>query len=258
MKKIYRWVLWVVLWTAFPAWAEVPTILTDTISKGDGIIDLFRDVTGSELNDSLSSGTLFLGVDLNEAVAGIEKSTSQGVAIKQIELAIRSTDGDFTFSDFYTNTASLIQEVGTTEAQMFQTLFGATGSSNITGGTTGFDLSQFDDVIELRNISVTGDILSAQLKITFLDTAKAGFNEEFFDFSAGFEEFAILTKADAQILESANIGLTEAPQDIKFDLAVADTGGGGDLSSPSGAPEPSWFLLLALPALLFWRGKQRA
>ncbi|NIP27118.1 MAG: hypothetical protein GWN81_20500, partial [Phycisphaerae bacterium] len=58
-----------------------------------------------------------------------------------------------------------------------------------------------DDVIEITDINFSGEILGAQINVTFLDTANnAGDNEEFFDYSAGFEQFAILSEADAQIL----------------------------------------------------------
>jgi len=235
--------------------AEIPTVLTDTIKSGSGTIDLMTDVTSAELEEALSAGTLYLGVDLNEDASGLEKSTSQGVAIKEMELIIQTTEGTFTFTTFYTNTTAMIQEAGSTTASEYNTLFGQSGSSQITGGTEGFDLSTFDDVIEIQGVNFTGEILSAQLNVTFLDTAnKAGDNESFFDYSAGFEDFAILSATDARILDSANIGLADAPSTVTY---TTSTPSGGNLAAaPSGTPEPPWLLLAAVPAILLARKKR--
>ena len=236
--------------------AEVPTILTDTIKSGSGTINILQDVTTSELDGALSDGTMFLGVDLNEDASGLEKSTSQGVAIKEVELVLTTTEGTFSFTTFYTNTTAMILEQGATESSEYHTLFGQTGSSQISSSTEGFDLASFDDVIEVRDISYTGDILDAQLNVTFLDTAKkAGDNESFFDYSAGFEDFAILSETDAQTLDNADIGIDDAPTTISY---TATAPSGGDIAAPSGAPEPPWLLLGAIPALLLSRKKRQA
>lgn len=246
----------VLLFAQSVAWAEIPTVLTDTIKSGSGTIDIMHDVTASELDGALSEGAMYLGVDLNEDASGLEKSTSQGVAIKEMELVITTTDGTFTFNTFYTNTTAMIQEQGAIDSSEYHTLFGQTGSSEISSSTEGFDLSAFDDVIEIRDISYTGDIIDAQLNVTFVDTAKnAGDNESFFDYSAGFEDFAILSETDAQTLDNANIGVAEAPTTITY---TASTPSGGDLAAPSGAPEPHWLLLAAIPAMLMSRRKTAA
>ena len=92
--------------------------------------------------------------------------------------------------------------------------------------------------------------------MSFLDTASnAGDNEEFFDYSAGFEDFAILSEADAQTLDNANIGLAEAPTTVTY---TASTPSGGEVAAaPSGTPEPHWILLGAVPAILLARKKLR-
>jgi hypothetical protein len=232
--------------------AEIPTVLTDTIKQGSGTIDVMKDVTSAELQQALSGGTLFLGVDLNEDASGLEKSTSQGVAIKEMELILQTTEGTFTFTTFYTNTTAMILEAGATEAAQYNTLFGQTGSSQISSSVAGFDLSTFDDVIEIRDVSFTGEILSAQINVKFLDTAaKAGDNESFFDYSAGFEDFAILAQADAQILDNANIGLADAPTTVTYTTSTPS--GGEIVAAPSGTPEPHWLLLGAVPVLLLAR-----
>jgi hypothetical protein len=250
MNTLRRLIFLSILLAVVPAWAEIPTVLTDTIKNGDGVIDIFTDATGAELQEYLQSesGTLYLGVDLNEAASGNESSTTAGVAIKEMELIITTTGGDFSFTEFYTNTTAMIQEKGATEAQEYNTLFGSAGGSDITGSTSNFDLSAFDDVITLDNIQFEGEITGATLRVTFLDTAAAGENETFFDYSAGFEQFAILASADAAVLDAADIGLGEAaPANISY---TVDT--------PSGTPEPSWFFLAVIPAIFLWRQRSRA
>ena len=121
-----------ILLAVAPAWAEIPTVLTDTIRNGDGVIDIFADASGAELQEYLQSesGTLYLGVDLNEAASGNESSTTAGVAIKEMELIITTTEGDFSFTEFYTNTTAMIQEAGATGTQEYSTLFGSDGGSD--------------------------------------------------------------------------------------------------------------------------------
>ena len=249
MKKLRNILILTVLLSAVPAWAEIPTVLTDTISKGDGVIDVFKDVTGTELQQYLGGETLYLGVDLNEAASGNESSTSVGVAIKEMELVLQTTNGDISYTEFFTNTSAMIQEQGAAQAQEYYTLFGNAGGNTITSSTSGFDISTFDDVIEFRSIQVSGEITGAQLRVTFLDTAATGGeNETYFDYSAGFEQFAILTSTDATALDAVNIGLgADAPANISYSV-----------DTPSGTPEPSWYFLAVIPAIFLWRQRSRA
>jgi len=226
--------------------AEIPTVLTDKVRQGEGLIDILTDVSGDDFATYLESGTLYLGVDVNENAAGLETSLSSGVAIKEMELVIVTTAGDFSFTEFYTNTTAMIQEAGTTDAQEFHTLFGSTGSNELTSSSSGFDISSFDDVVEIQNIEFEGQILSAQLRVTFLDTAAVGDNEDFFDYSNGFEELAILSSPDATLLETAAIGISEAPTALAYDV-----------SAPSGTPEPPILLLLLIPGLILWKRRRQ-
>ena len=164
-----------------------------------------------------------------------------------MELIISTTEGDFSYTEFYTNTTAMILEDGATTSQEYNTLFGSAGGSDITGSTSNFDLSTFDDVIILDDIQFEGEITGATLSVTFLDTSAAGENETFFDYSAGFEEFAILSSTDAAILDGANIGLGDAPTTISYSV-----------DSPSGTPEPAWFFLALLPVIFLWRQRNRA
>lgn len=198
----------------------VSQLLTDAIYRGDGVIDLLKDVSGTELEAYISEGggRLLLGVDVNEDNSGNENSDSLGVAIRQVQLSISTSAGDFTFSDFLTSTTATLREAGSETADEFFTLFGTGGSSQITGGG-GFNLAAFDDVLWIDNISLGGaTILSAELSVTFLDIAKGGATdaESFFDFSGGFEDFALLSRDDAILLEDAAIGTEAAPAGVAY------------------------------------------
>jgi hypothetical protein len=239
----------IILSITLPAWPEIPVVLTDTINKGNGTIDIFKDITSAELKQYLQGGTVFLGVDLNENASGNESSNSVGVAIKELELLISTDAGVVTYNSFYTNTTAMIQEMGGSQPGLYYTLFGSTGSNALTG-SSGFDLSSFDDVIEIENINIDSEILGAQLRISFLDTADGGENESFFDYSGGFEDFALLIQSDAATLESADIGIDTAPE---FITVTKDTSESDNAIAASGAPEPYWFLLLIIPLLLYRR-----
>lgn len=224
--------------------AEIPSLLTDKIYKGAGTIDLLVDVSAQDLASYLDSGTLYLGVDLNENAEGNENRDSIGIAIEQLELVIVTTNGEFTFSEFYTNTTAMIQGQGTSSPSEYFTMFGTLGSSQLTGGTPNFDISTFDDVIQVEKIVVDGEILSAELRVQFLNTSGSGANETFFDYSGGFEDFAIFSAEDAQLLDSASIGLADAPLDqIQFTQYSS-------IDAAIGAPAPSVLTLAVIPLLI--------
>lgn len=231
------------LGVAMPIAAEVPTILSDKIHKGSGVIDVMKDVSSTELDTYLEQGAVYLGVDLNEDAGGNESSDSLGVAIADMELVLVTTEGEFSFSEFYTNTTAMIVEEGSTEAEQFYTMFGSTGSNEISGSTSGLELSKFDDVVEIRNVEYSGEILSAELRVTFVSTDGSGANETFFDYSDGFEEFALIESSDATVLETANVGLADVDALVGYSYY-------NDIEAAVGAPEPSLMLVAALPLLL--------
>lgn len=195
------------------------TVLTDRIYRGDGVIDLLKNISGNNLSSyfNQTGGLLLLGADINEDASGNESNKSMGVAIKAAQLAIKTTAGDFTFSNFFTGTTAMLRAAGSTTASSYYTMFGQGGSSQITG-TGPTDISRFDDVMWFENVAVTGAITSAKLRITLLDTptSRPTAAESFFDFSGGFEEFALFSKADAVLIESANLGTTDAPSGINY------------------------------------------
>lgn len=243
--------------------ALVSQRLTDAIYRGDGVIDLFNDLTAEQLAEFIDSGggRLLLGVDVNENNSGNETSTSLGVAIEQIQLAISTSEGDFTFSDFYTNTTAVLRDAGSGVESEFYTLFGQSGSSQITGGN-GFDLATYDDVLWIDNISLGGaTILGAELRVTFLETpsgSSATEAESFFDFSGGFEDFALLSAADAIVLEDAATGVSEAPSSLVFsEETSASELLASEVTPPvtviPGAPLPPLWLFGAFGVLAFVR-----
>lgn len=228
------------------------TYLTDKIYRGSGVIDLLKDVRADDLAKRLNTGTLLFAVDVNEDASGNEMHTALGVAISQVSLQLRTTAGDLSFSDVFSNTSAILKD-SSGAVRPYYTLFGQTGSSDLTSSTKEFDLSRFDDLMELRNVKVAGDILEAKLKVAFVSTAaRSGASEEFFDFSGGFEDFALISRVDAQTLESAAIGTTDAPKEVIYATAPKEDtilatpeGGGGSTPAAPGAPLPPLGLMLA-------------
>jgi hypothetical protein len=246
----------------------VSRTLTDAIYRGDGVINLLKDISGSQLTQyfNQTGGLLLLGADVNEDNSGNESSTSLGVAIKQVQLSISTTDGDFTFGDFYTSTTAMLREAGGTTSSEYYTMFGQGGSSQLTG-TTGFNLSSFDDVLWLEQIMLTGTITRAELSITFLETpnSRTSGAESFFDFSGGFEDFALLSTADAVLLEEADIGTADAPSGVTYTTTVSATtainaaapdSDGTTFAGPPAAPAPPWVVVAGLAGLLLLKPRK--
>ena len=142
----------------------------------------------------------------------------------------------------------MIREAGSTEARTFHTLFGKGGSSALTGSTAGFNLGQLDDVIQIRDVAFQGTLLSARVNVQLLETSatRTQGNETFFDFSGGFEDFALLGAGDAAVLEAANFGVAASPEGISFNSA----------DTTPGAPTPPLWLLGVLGVILARRGRQ--
>ena len=255
-----------------PAGAQqiVSRTLTDAIYRGDGVIDLLKDVSGDQLTKyfNQTGGLLLLGADINEDNSGNESRSSLGIAIKQAQLSINTTAGDFTFGDFYTSTTAMLREAGGKTSAKYYTMFGQGGSSQLTG-KSGFDLSSFDDVLWLEKIAFTGTILRAELRITFLETLRSRSSdaESFFDFSGGFEDFALLSAADAVLLEEAAIGTADAPPGVAYTkegsatgaiLVAAPAAEAPPLATPPAAPAPPWLMVAGLAGLLLLKPKKAA
>ncbi|MBF0397821.1 MAG: hypothetical protein HQK78_13665, partial [Desulfobacterales bacterium] len=250
----------------YEVYAEIPSVLDDKIYRGSGAIDLTKNVTGDQLSSYISSngGKIYFGVDLSEDASGNEMPSSIGVALKKFTLTLTTTNGVFTFNDFYTNTTANIIEKGTASAQTFHTLFGTTGSNDLKGSLSNFDISSYDDVISLNNINFTGTIINAKLDVNFVNTDGRTSNEAFFDFSGGFENFSILTGSDASIIESADVGLADAPTEVTYQSSEipaapsTKTSTATSESSPAkapayapSAPSPAWFIMLPAAVIIF-------
>lgn len=200
------------------AQAQVSVRLSDTVSKGIGVVNLLKDLSGAQLQNQISStGKLFFGMDINENASGNESANSIGVALKGVMLTVTTTTGTYTFSNFSTSSSAMLQEAGSTESGAYYTLFGQIGSSQLTSASSGFDLGAYDDVLSLSGVAFSGDVLSAQMSVTLLNTGNSTDpNSTFFDFSGGFEDLALLSPVDALKLENANIGVSDAPAGVTF------------------------------------------
>jgi len=197
--------------------------LTDVIkSQGTGNIDLFKDVTASELEQfrSNNDGMLVLAVDVNEDASGSEKSSSQGVAVRSVRLTVSFDNGPDRIYDSangccFSETQALLAEAPGVERLPYYTLLGESGSSRITANNTVQD--SFDSTLKIEvpdslydegGLAATG----AKLQIVLLQTNDdLGDPEAFYDFSAGFEDLALLNAQDAIFLDDYAAGREEAP-----------------------------------------------
>jgi hypothetical protein len=184
--------------------------LRDKIHKGSGVIDILKNVTPEDLKKYFceSNGILFIGVDVNEEASGNESARSVGVALSEVILTVVTTDGSFSFRNFGTSTTAAIKENGSPIAKRFYTLFGDIGSNEIAGKKVAGD-----DVMWINDVFFTGDVISATLYVFLVDTGKKPKtpNEQFFDYSNGYEELSILNATDAIKIEERRTGIDRAP-----------------------------------------------
>ncbi len=191
--------------------------LKHTISKGSGDINLLLAQGNKAISPDFletirlqNDEALILGVDINEASSGSEKADSQGVAIEHLTLTVITSDDTYTFTDFSTKTQTSLAKIDSTNREFYYTLLGRTGSNSITGST--LDGTSFDDTLKIPiNIDLTS-ALSVHLDIQFLETNESlGDPEEFYDYSAGFEDLALLTSTDVSFLDTQAAGREDAP-----------------------------------------------
>ncbi len=243
------------------------TTLTEKIYQGSGTVNLLTDLSAYDLETAiLTTGELTLAVDVNEAANGNESSISMGIALEKITLNITTSEGTYSFSDFYTNTTAVLENNTTGETSEYFTVFGTAGSNDISSNSADFDISSYDDVILLQNLNFEGEILEASLDVKFVDTGNGrGSNSAFFDYSNGFEDMALLTREDAMALEENAEGIANAPDDIEYVLSPsvvtqvpsepqpkADTTIPLDVAPA--APVPPQILLLSIAGLLAYFG----
>jgi LruC domain-containing protein len=196
--------------------------LTDVIkSQGTGNIDLFKDTTADQLEQLRldNDQRLVFAVDINEAASGTEKASTQAVTVKTVRLTIGFDDGTEQVYDsttgWFTETSTLVAEAPGTERIEYYTLLGESGSSRITSNNIVQDV--FDSTLKIEIAETLfseggNNATSAVLQVVLLQTNEAlGDPEAFYDFSAGFEDLAIVTAADADFIDNYGAGREEAP-----------------------------------------------
>lgn len=198
--------------------------LTDVIkSQGSGNIDLFKDADAATLEQFRldHGGMLVFAVDINEDASGTEKASSQGVSVQSITFTVTYNTGDVVVvqssiegKDIYSETQALLAQFPSSTRSPYYTLLGESGSSRITSGNVYQD--QFDSTIK---VNYTDSLSTAEryataavLDIVLLRTNESlGDPEAFYDYSAGFEDLALVTFADAEFIDDYAAGRDEAP-----------------------------------------------
>lgn len=179
-----------------------------------------------------SAGTLVFAVDINEAASGTEKASSQGVAVYDAWLEVivgtttgtttkiygsrRNYSGSILGTRFYTQTTAWIYGVQACQGadpsctptampstrSEYYTLLGDSGSSRITPNLGKVGSVNFDSTLTIPVADPLDTVTSAILHVRLVNTGtKPTDAEAFYDFSAGFEDLAIVTKQIAYDLD---------------------------------------------------------
>lgn len=196
-------------------------------SNGYGAINLMRSSTGDKIITASeleafridNGGYMVFAIDVNEAANGSEKAESQGVAILQVRLDVRINDVRYSFTQFSSKTQSVLAEKGSTNRQIYYTIIGETGSSRISSNKNS-DIygSSFDGTLSMPvNIDIS-QASAAYVHFWLVDTnTQLGDPEAFYDYSAGYEDVAILSYQDALYLDQLAVGRDLAPLMILTD-----------------------------------------
>lgn len=192
-----------------PAMAQSVTSvrLTDTVVKGVGDVNLLKDTNAGALEAyrTTNGGRLVFGVDVNEAANGTEKASSQAVTVADAWLEVTFANGTTRVyghaGGFWTETQALVARANETTRRGYYTLLGESGSSRITANSS--VQSIFDSTLKIAVPDALNGVTSAMLHIRFVDTnVKLGDPEAFYDYTAGFEDLAILSAADALYIDT--------------------------------------------------------
>jgi len=189
--------------------------LTDTIgSRGVGDISLLKDMNAPQIEAfrAANDASLVFAVDVNEAADGFEKSSSQGVAVEAawIEAVFPGSSVPRVYGKFSTQTQALVAPSGSTTRQIYYTLLGDAGSSRITSSSK-IGNQYFDSTLKVEVPDSLANATSIVLKVRLLNVNdRAGEPENFYDFSGGFEDLAILVPADAAYFDRV------LPQEVSF------------------------------------------
>jgi len=169
---------------------------------------------------SEAGGKLIIGVDVNEAASGTEKSTSQGVAVKSVTLSVVINGVTKTYQSSWPNNVTgccstesktpLLATAGSQQRQgPYYTLIGHSGSNSITGNS---EIKNIDSTLTVNIPDNLSSATSAVLKVELLQTnTSLGDPEAYYDFSGGYEDLALLNKNDATIIIQEAAGQIEAP-----------------------------------------------
>lgn len=177
-------------------------------SAGRGVINVFATkqltLTGADLEafrqESTDGKTLSFAVDVNENASGLETSRAMGVAIKSAVLRVVSGGVTTEHTHFWTETQALIAEDGNATRQLWYTLLGDSGSNEITGRKIGTTV--YDSTLKFEVNQSLAMASSVTLDIQLLRTDPSlGEPENFFDFTGGFEDLALITKTKAKIYD---------------------------------------------------------
>lgn len=202
-------------WTALHA-ALTPTSyqLTDVIaggsgnSAGKGVINVLKTkqvtLTGPDLEafraDSADGKTLSFVVDVNENASGLETSRAMGVAIKSAKLQVEQNGSSVDYVHFWTETQALIAEKGTASRRLWYTLLGDSGSNEISGRKIGSAV--YDSTLKFEVTQSLASATKVTLLIELLTTDSTfGEPENFYDYSGGFEDLALITKEKSKVFD---------------------------------------------------------
>jgi LruC domain-containing protein len=119
-----------------------------------------------------------------------------------------------------TKTKCSLAKINSENRQFYYTLLGRTGSNSITGSN--LNGTSFDDTLKIPVDIDLSNALSIQLDIQLLETNEdLGDPEEFYDYSAGFEDLALLTSTDVDFLDTQAAGREDAPLVVLTDNPTA-------------------------------------
>lgn len=176
---------------------NINVFATKTVTLSGQDLEAFRvQSTGG----GTSGQTLRFAVDVNENSSGLETSRAQGVAIKSAKLVVVRPSGTSTYDKFWTQTQALVAEAGSTTRQLRYTLLGDSGSNEITGRK--ISSTVYDSTLAFDVPQSVADATSVTLVIELLTTdPNRGEPENFFDFTGGFEDLALITLEQAKIYD---------------------------------------------------------
>lgn len=210
-------------------------LLTNTITDGYGKINLFEtlqtqnsDKKGkgkSKKSIMLSAkqlekhrlnndGAILIGVDVNEATRGSEKDESQGIAIKKLHLVAMIDGNEHIFTEYSTETQTLIAEKNSHTRMQCNTLLGHSGgqSSVLPENSVKVDDTHIDSTLKILVDHSLQNATSAILYIELFDTNIAlGDPESFYDNNGEPEKLALLTAGDAKRVNELEVGHQKAP-----------------------------------------------